>query len=133
MDTNQTNRRAVGWVLLVFVLGIALGALGTYLVGARVRGARPESQDHRDKRARVVERFTRELNLTPDQQKQLDAILADMHNKYEEIRKQVAPHNEQVRQQGREQIRAILTPEQRPKFEEFLRRLDEERKKRNTH
>ncbi len=133
MDTNQINRRAVGWVLLVFLFGIALGALGTYLVGARVWGARPESQDHRDKRARVVERFTRELNLTPDQQKQLDAILADMHNKYEEIRKQIAPQNEQVRQQGREQIRAILRPEQRPKFEEFLRRLDEERKKRNTH
>ncbi len=39
--------------------------------------------------------------------------------------------SEQVRKQGREQIRAILTPEQRPKFEEFLRKLDEERKKRS--
>ncbi len=32
--------------------------------------------------------------------------------------------------QGRNQIRQILTPEQLPKFEEYLRKLDEERRKR---
>ena len=36
---------------------------------------------------------------------------------------------EQVRQKGRAQVRAILTPEQLPKFEEFLKRMDEERKR----
>ena len=35
---------------------------------------------------------------------------------------------EQVRQKGRDQIRAILTPEQKPKFEDFLRELDQKRK-----
>ncbi len=133
MDANRTNRRAVGWVLVVFMLGIALGALGTYMVGARVWGARPEIQSHRDRHARMVEQLTHELNLTSAQQKQLEAILADMQSRYEEIHKQTAPQAEQVRQQGREQIRAILTPEQRPKFEEFLRRLDEERSKRKAH
>jgi Spy/CpxP family protein refolding chaperone len=34
-----------------------------------------------------------------------------------------------LRQQGRTRIRAILTPEQKPKFEEFMHNLDEERKK----
>ena len=34
-----------------------------------------------------------------------------------------------LRQKGRDEIRAILTPEQKPKFEEFLRKLDEERKR----
>ena len=133
MDANPSNRRAVGWILVVFVLGIALGALGTYLVGARVWGARPMGQDHRDRRVRMVEQLTQELALTSAQQKQLDAILADMQTRYEEIHKQIAPQAEQVRQQGREKIRAILAPEQKPKFEEFLRRLDEERKKRNSH
>jgi Spy/CpxP family protein refolding chaperone len=32
---------------------------------------------------------------------------------------------DQVRQKGRAQVRAILTPEQLPKFEEFLKRMDE--------
>src|SRR6267154_1402803 len=35
---------------------------------------------------------------------------------------------DQVRQKGRDQIRAILRPEQKPKFEEFLKNLDQERK-----
>ena len=29
---------------------------------------------------------------------------------------------------ARDRIRAVLTPEQLPKFEEFLRKMDEERK-----
>jgi len=34
-----------------------------------------------------------------------------------------------VRQKGRAEVRAILTSEQLPKFEEFLKRMDEERKR----
>ncbi len=36
------------------------------------------------------------------------------------------------RQKGRDEIRATLTPEQKPKFEEFLRKLDEARKRNNV-
>ena len=132
MDDNRAPRKAVGLLLLVFVLGIALGALGTYLAGGRAAGAKTEGTSAHDRRAHMVEQMTRELALTPEQQKQLEAILNDMGNKYEELHKQIAPQTEQVRQRGREQIRAILTADQQPKFEEFFRRLDEERKKRNN-
>lgn len=131
MNGNQTNRRAFALVLVVFVLGVALGALGMYVAGARVWGARPAAESYREKRARVVERLTHELNLAPDQRRQLEAILADVGAKYQALHNQVAPQTEQVRQQGREQIRAILTPEQKTKFEEFLHRLDEERKRKS--
>lgn len=135
MDTNSNNfrakRKAVGLLLVVFVLGIALGALGAYLAGRRVSGAPAEGTSHRGKRARIVERLTRELDLSADQQKQVDAISADMLAKFRALQDQITPQTEQVRQQGRAQIRAILTPEQRPKFEDFLRRLDEEKKKKN--
>lgn len=135
MDTDSNNlrakRKAVNLLLVVFVLGIALGALGAYLAGRRVSGAPTEGTNHRGKHARIAERLTRELNLSTDQQKQLDAIVADMQAKYRVLQDQIAPQTEQVRQQGRAQIRAILTPEQKPKFEDFLRRLDEEKKKKN--
>ncbi len=132
MDANRNNRRALVLVLVVFVLGIALGALGMYVAGARVWGARPQGQSYREKRARMVEQLTHDLSLTPDQRQQLEAILADMGAKYQALREQIAPQTAQVQQQGREQIRAILTPEQKPKFEGFMRRLDEERKKREA-
>ncbi len=129
MDASRTSRKAVVLVLVVFVLGIALGALSAYLVNARVWGAHPETSRHRDKRTQMIEHLTRELALTQDQHKELDAILSDMHSKYEALHQQISPQTERVRQEGRERIRAILTPEQRPRFEEFLRRMDEERKR----
>ena len=131
MDANRSNRKAFLLVLVVFVLGIALGAVGAYLAGGRVWGARPVAENHRDKRARILEQLTHDLSLTPDQRKQLEAILEEVGAKFQALHQQIAPQSEQVRKQGREQIRAILTPEQRPKFEEFLRKLDEERKKRS--
>jgi len=49
---------------------------------------------------------------------------------YKSIHDEESPKVEAVRKKGRDQIRAILTPDQLPKFEETLRRMDEERKKR---
>jgi hypothetical protein len=39
------------------------------------------------------------------------------------------PQIEAVRQKTREKIRAVLTEDQKPKFAEFLRKMDEERKR----
>ncbi len=133
MGNNRISRKAYALVLIVFLLGLALGVLGTYVAAGRVWGGRPEGHGRHDRRVHLVQQLTRELNLTAEQQKQLDAILADMKGKYAAIHKQISPQTEQARQQGREQIRALLTPEQKPKFEEFLRRLDEERKKREQN
>jgi Spy/CpxP family protein refolding chaperone len=47
------------------------------------------------------------------------------------VHEQVAPQMDAIRKEGRDQIRAILTPEQLPKFEEKLRQMDEDRKKRS--
>jgi Spy/CpxP family protein refolding chaperone len=82
------------------------------------------------KRAQKVQRLTEELNLVPEQQKQLEVIMAGVQAQYKAIHQSTEPQINEARQKGREQIRAILTPEQKPKFEDFLKRLDEERKRR---
>ena len=129
MDAKRSNRKAVVLVLAVFVLGILLGALATYMAGGRVWAGR-DGHGPRG-RARLMEQLTQDLSLTAEQQKQLDAILAETQKKYEVLYEPVRAQADLVRQQGRENIRAILTPEQRTKFEEVLRRIDEERKKRS--
>lgn len=129
MDTSRTSRKAIVLVLVVFALGIALGALGAYLLNGRVWGASAESSRHRDRRAQMIEQLTQQLALTQDQRKELEAILSEMHSKYEAIHQQISPQTEQVRRESRERIRAILTPEQRPRFEEFLRRMEERKRK----
>ena len=130
MAANASNRKAVLLVVLVFVLGIALGGVGTYMVTARVLAARSLTVVRTP--ASTMAMFTRDLNLNPDQQKQIQAILSDTRAHYAALHDKLDPEYEQARLQGRERIRQVLTPEQQPKFEDLLRRIDEDRRKRQA-
>jgi Spy/CpxP family protein refolding chaperone len=130
METNKGSRKAFLLVLLVLALGMGLGSVGTYVVTTRVLAARPQQATHLP--ANHMAMFTRDLNLNPDQQKQIQAILTETRARYAEIHSQADPEYEQARQAGRERIRQVLTPEQRPKFEDLLRRMDEERRSRQS-
>jgi Spy/CpxP family protein refolding chaperone len=127
MQFSPTNRKALALIVLVLVLGIALGAVGHSVFDRRVLGARTQT---RPDPPRGVNRLTTELNLTPDQQKQLSAILTDMQHRMDGVRQQMDPQFNQIRDQGHDQIRQILTPDQRPKFEDFLKHLAEDRRRR---
>jgi Spy/CpxP family protein refolding chaperone len=129
MSETTATRKAAFWVGVVFLLGAALGGMLGYVFAHHTAMAAPAQMTDAQKRAQKVERLTQELNLTAAQQQQLDAILTSVQGEYKTIRQSTEPQIDQARQKGREQIRAILTPEQKPKFEEFLKRLDEERKK----
>ena len=128
MNEASARRKAALWVAAVFLLGAALGGVVGYIFAHRsVSANAPLSEPER--RAHRVEQLTQELSLTGDQRQQLDAILSQVHGEYKALREQSDARMDQARQQGRNQIRAILTPEQKPKFEEFLKRMDEERKR----
>jgi Spy/CpxP family protein refolding chaperone len=73
----------------------------------------------------------RELNLTADQERQFRQVLADTRARYDAIRQELDPQMREVRQQSRERIRQILTAEQRPGFDDFLRSSRNRRNGRN--
>lgn len=123
----SATRKAVMWIAAVFVLAAALGSVSGYMYGHRAPGP-PLSDDA--KRQQKVVTLTKELQLTPEQQTQVDAIFRDTQGKFQAIRKESDAQIEGARQAGRERLRSVLTPEQKPKFEEFLKRLDEDRKNR---
>ncbi len=125
MDANPTSRKAVALLVAVFLLGLTLGGFGTYFWAEAI------ARGHHSKQ-HIVEELTRELALTPDQQKQLSQILDDTRARFEAIHEQMRPQYDAEREEGRNRIRAILTADQRPKFEAFVRRLDEERKKKSS-
>jgi Spy/CpxP family protein refolding chaperone len=131
MDANQGNRKAVLLVFVLFALGIALGSVGTYLVTTQVQAARPHASLTHNY-AGTVAMFTHGLSLSPDQEKQLESIFNDMRGNYAALHEKLDPEYEQVRQQGRDRIRQILTTEQRPKFEDLLRQIDEDRRRRDA-
>ena len=132
MNESSAKQKAALWVAIVFVLGAALGGLFGYFYGHRssVSASNPPLSEPQ-RRAQRVDQLTKELGLTDDQRQQLDKTLSQLHGEYKAIHDQADAQMSEAHQKGRDQIRAILTPEQKPKFEEFLKRMDEERK-RNT-
>jgi hypothetical protein len=123
---SKIKREATFLVLVVFVLGVFLGGLGNHVWGEREWGLRsfrgPRSHQ-------VVSDLTQELQLSADQQKQLNAIVDDTKARIHAAYAPVDTQREQLRQQANERIRAILTQEQLPKFEAFMQRMAEQRKK----
>jgi Spy/CpxP family protein refolding chaperone len=116
MEFSTNRRKAAALVTLVFLLGIAFGVVGV-LTGRRVlsggnQGGGPPRQ---------LGQLMRELNLTADQEGQFRQVLADTRARYEAIRRSMDPQFQEAREQSRERIRQILTAEQRPGFDGFLR------------
>lgn len=124
---RRATAKAALWVAVVFLLGGALGAILGYVFAHKSYASVVQTDAAR--RQQRVQELTQQLSLNAQQQQQLDRVLDDMQNRYRDIHKQIDPQIAEAREKGRNQIRAILTPRQLPGFEEFLRRIDEERKR----
>jgi Spy/CpxP family protein refolding chaperone len=129
MTDTAATRKAALWVGVVFLLGAALGGVLGYTFAHRPVSAANPPLSEPERRAQRVTELTKGLSLTPEQAQRLDAILFHWHGESKAIHDQSDAQIETLRQKGRSEIRSILTPEQKPKFEEFLKRFDEERKR----
>jgi Spy/CpxP family protein refolding chaperone len=129
MSETSATRKAALWVGIVFLLGAALGGvLGFLFAHHSVNAANPPLSEP-ERRAQRVQELTKELSLNPQQAQQVDSLLQQRHAESKALREQADVQLDAVRQKGRAQLRAILTPDQMPKFEDFLKRMDEQRKR----
>lgn len=128
MQKTKGRFEAAALFLAVFVLGVAFGALGAHIWNQRVSGE-PAAINTKPTRNEVMQDLTQRLNLTSDQQKQIGVAIDDTRAKWQALYAPLDGQRESIRQEGRAQMRAVLTPEQQVKFDDFLKRLDEQRKK----
>jgi Spy/CpxP family protein refolding chaperone len=133
METTntRTRREAAVLVFVVFVLGLMVGGVGNHFWGQSVWGSRQgrPARVGPPSRAKVIDDFTRELQLTPDQQKQLGTIIDETRTEWAAQHEALHQKDEAIREEAHARMRAILTPEQVPKFDAFMQRLSEQRKK----
>src|ERR1700755_3527887 len=108
MTDNSATRKAAFWVGVVFLLGATLGGVLGYVFAHRSYAA-PAPLTDAQRATQKVERLNSELNLSLDQQKQIDEIIVDIQNQYKTIHQSVDPQIDIARQKGRERIRAVLT------------------------
>jgi len=130
MNSMPTQRKAAIWVALVFLLGSGLGMVVGISLGHHGTTSAAPADTAEARHAQIMERFNQELQLSAAQRASLDVISKDLDAQFKTFREQIKPQMNEAREKARSRIREILTPEQKPKFEELLKRLDEERKRR---
>ena len=70
-------------------------------------------------RASTMAHLKKDLDLTPDQAQQIEALLDDLAKYYDNLQGQM----DDFRQDGKERIMKILTPEQQKKFAKILSQM----------
>ncbi len=119
--------KAATLVFAVFLTGAVVGGLTVHVFGDRIWSSSASDASARLSKNELLQQLNQQLDLTPDQRAQIDSIMGGTLSDYNRILAPLSPQLEQARQQGRERIRSVLTPGQLPKFDLFIRHLDEQR------
>ena len=78
--------------------------------------------------ARMLQRFSSKLRLTPDQRAKVAAIFEAKRQKIDALRAEVRPKFEEIRASTSAEIRALLTPEQQRAFDVMHAKQEARRK-----
>jgi hypothetical protein len=102
---------------LVFIAGFVAGSAVTRALTRRTI-ARVLSNPNQ-LRSLIEKRMTRRLRLDPDQRSKVDAILTRTQSDLKDLRHQFAPSFQTIMSNTQAEISAILSPEQRERFNRF--------------
>jgi hypothetical protein len=117
------SRRAYLYFALTFLLGVIVGGTCVYYYAwSAGHWRRPFSRES------FVSRLKSELDLSDTQVPQLEQILDGSTKKFKSAQQQAASELNAIRQETRNAIRQILSPQQAQKFDELVRRWDERRR-----
>ncbi len=109
------------YLALVFLSGVLIGGFGLRLYMVRTVNA---SAGHREPsadefRRRYLNEMQRKLGLDAAQVSSVNAVLDDTKAQFREIHKRIEPQVKALKQAQVEKVRALLTPAQRPKYDQW--------------
>ena len=124
---TSTRRTAVLLVAVAFVAGALIGFAGGRVYSIyRLMHRGPRTDFQRD---RILNHLNRELSLTPQQHDQIAAIMERHHKRMQELTEGIRPQMHQEIEGANREIEAVLTPEQRKKYEAMRMRMDKFRRR----
>jgi Spy/CpxP family protein refolding chaperone len=126
----DTRKKAAIWLALVFIIGTATGGVFGYSLARRSYAAtKTVMPSEAERRAKKLAEMTQTIGLTSEQTQKADGIIKEAQTEIRAIHEKSDSEVDVVRMKTRGEMRAFLTPEQLPKFEQYIQRMDEERKK----
>ncbi|HJQ68243.1 MAG TPA: hypothetical protein VKA70_04695 [Blastocatellia bacterium] len=122
------NSQSKAWLkvmavlLVVFALGGVTGAALSGLFAARTE---TDELTHsiRDTSS-YFGTLKREIDLTPEQAEQMQAILAEMRDEYKTVCAEVRPRYHALRESARLRMRGLLSPAQQVRFDSIVTQED---------
>jgi hypothetical protein len=113
---------------LVFVLGMLVGSLGTGLYIKHHFG--PPRRDPSAMRAFLLNKFSKELDLTENQKNEFKRLIDQVGDKLEDHFRKTYSEIGKIIDQGSSQMRKTLSPDQQKKFDELIEKFERHRKAR---
>jgi len=127
---SDIRKKAAIWLALVFILGTATGGVFGYSLARRSYAAtRTVAVSEAEHRAKKIADMTQTIGLTAEQAQKAEGLIKNAQSEIRTIREKSEAEVDVVRMKTRGEMRTFLTPEQLPKFEQYIQRMDEERKK----
>ena len=134
----RPQQLAAFFLTVAFAVGAALGWTAGRVMVPRAEAAAPVATGapgdrtggrdggrgwERGGEARMLDAFTRELDLTAAQRAAVDSILDERRRIMDSLMTPLRPRLDAARDEARAQIRQRLTPEQQVKFGAYLERM----------
>jgi Spy/CpxP family protein refolding chaperone len=117
---NRT--RALAVIFAVLLIGCLMGIAGYHFLGPGLQRHSAVSETQRAQSH--TGRLTSRLQLTKEQEAQLNAILEDSRRQITAGRTELESKLQSIRAKTNEKIAAMLNDEQRKKFQQFLSEAD---------
>lgn len=114
MKRNQAS--AILLAIVLFASGVASGVLGQRYFEKSVVNAKTAE----DFRQHYMSEMKVKLKLTPGQVNQLEVILDETKARYKGVRDQYHPAMMQIKQEQISRVKAVLTPQQVPAYEQLI-------------
>jgi len=117
----NTKKQIVVLMVIVLVLGLGIGILAGRM-GQRKRPAYRHGKISAPET--LIKRFTGELHLDSRQQELISKILEEKKARIAQFRNEMINKFSKIKSSSREEIRAVLNPEQQTKFDKICRESD---------
>jgi hypothetical protein len=129
----KTKFSALLSLLLVFGSGILVGSVGyrLYMVNSvsMAPPGRPPQRDPEEVRRRIVREMQQKIKLDEGQVQQLNQIYDQTRQAFDTLHKQSSQESRVIWEKQKEEVRAILRPDQLALYEQYQKERDEQHKR----
>ncbi|MBA3973091.1 MAG: hypothetical protein C0504_02600 [Candidatus Solibacter sp.] len=128
------NRNLVISLTLVFLSGLAAGALGYRYYAQKTAVTRPDRPPRgpKDFRKAYTKEMTERLKLSDEQVTRLNTILDETEGRFKEFRDRTRPEMQTIQDSQVAAINAMLTVQQQAEYEKMRQEREERRRKRDA-